>query len=198
MTSGTIARVTAGKIAILLILALSASNAAAAEYGLGLSAKSDNGLVYFPIDVSPRFRIEPHVRYSTEDVQVNSAPGVPTVTAGDTEMLEIGAGAFGLSLPKESIRIYYGARAGYLDLKIINTISADELPPRRIVENQYGYRIAPTLGFEYLFSQHFTLGGEIAYFYQSIHDNQKFGTGHSRFESEGSGTESFLILRYFF
>jgi len=184
--------------AILLVLMLATGNAAAAEYGVGLSAKSDNGLVYFPIDVSPRFRIEPDFRYSTEDVQSNSVPGVPTATAGDTEILEIGTGVFGASLSKESIRIYYGARIGYLDVKIMNTISADGLPPRRIVDNRYGYRIAPTLGFEYLFNQHFTLGGEVAYFYEKLHDNERFGTGHSKVESERNGTESFLILRYFF
>ena len=124
-------------------------------------------------------------------------PGVPTVSAGDTETLEIGAGAFGLSMSKESTRIYYGARISYLDVKIINTLSAGGTS-RRIEETSYGYRIAPTLGFEYLFNRHFTLGGEVAYYYVRLDDDQKFGTGHSKVESDGNGTESFLILRYFF
>jgi hypothetical protein len=148
--------------------------------------------------VSPGFRVEPHVRYSTEDTEsVEAIPGVPTATAGDTETLEIGAGVFGLSQLKESIRLYYGARASYLDVKRTFTfhVGPDTF---RDSEVSNGYRVAPTFGFEYLFNAHFTLGGEAAYFYQRLDDSDNFGSGHSDLESERTGTESFLILRYFF
>ena len=42
--------------AAFLVTALIAGNAGAAEYGVDLSAKSDNGLIYFPIDFSLKFR----------------------------------------------------------------------------------------------------------------------------------------------
>ena len=48
-------------VAALLIFIFCAGNAAAAEHGLDLSAKSDNGLIYFPIGVSSKFRVEPHL-----------------------------------------------------------------------------------------------------------------------------------------
>ena len=183
--------------AVLLGFMCCIGDAAAAEYGLGLSAKSDTGLVYFPVDVAPRFRIEPSIRYSTEDFVVpNSPPGVPVVRRGDTRRLEVGAGFFGLAEPQESLRIYYGVRASYLDEKVVSTINADV--PRRDEDNLYGYRLAPTFGFEYLFNRHFTLGGEIAYLYERLSEDQRFGSGHSEFEGEASGTESFIILRYFF
>ena len=54
-------------IAALLVSCFCIGNAAAAEYGVGISAKSDNGLVYVPIDISPKFRVEPYIRYSTDD-----------------------------------------------------------------------------------------------------------------------------------
>jgi hypothetical protein len=43
--------------AALLVTALAAGNAGAADYGIRLSAKSDNGLIYVPIDISPKWRV---------------------------------------------------------------------------------------------------------------------------------------------
>jgi len=169
-----------------------------AESGIGISAKSDNGLLYFPIDVSPTFRIEPHLRYSTDD-QISADTVPPTVELeGQTrETLEAGLGLFAVTSPKESFRVYYGARIGYVyihtDLRIDNgpIVIRDS-------DTSDGYRIAPTLGFEYLFNSRFTLGGEVAYFYQRLEYDSRSGSGRSTSEDENNGTETFLILRYFF
>jgi hypothetical protein len=183
--------------AAFLALALFAENVGA-ESGIGISAKSDNGLLYFPIDVSPAFRIEPHLRYSSDDQ--NSVDTVPptAVPEGQTrETLEAGIGLFAVTSSKESFRVYYGARMGYLyihtDLRIDNgpIVIRDS-------DTSDGYRIAPTLGFEYLFNTRFTLGGEVAYFYEHLESDSRFGSGTSTLKDERNGTETFLILRYFF
>jgi hypothetical protein len=184
--------------AAFLVAALVASNAIAAEYGVGLSAKSDNGLIYFPIDVSPKFRVEPHFRYSTDDTRrAETDPPTVTLAGQRAETFEIGAGLFGLGLPKESLRVYYGARVGYVNVHTVLKIDTGPVTIRD-ADTDEGYRIAPTFGFEYLFNEHFTLGGEVAYFYQHLEGDESSGSGSSVFESDGSGTESFLILRYFF
>jgi hypothetical protein len=187
-----------GTAAALLLAALAAGHAAAAEHGVGLSAKSDNGLIYVPIDVSPKFRVEPYVRYSTDDTtSFETTPPQVTLTGQETETLEVGAGLFGLALPNESLRIYYGARAGYLNIHdTFELHSGTEVI--RVSDTSVGYHVAPTFGFEYLFNSHFTLGGEAAYFYDHFESDQRFGSSNSDFESESIGTEAFLILRYYF
>jgi hypothetical protein len=184
--------------AALLAAALFAGNAVAAEYGIGLSAKSDNGLIYFPIDVSPKWRVEPYVRYSTDHTDsLQTVPPTVTIPEQETDILEVGTGVFGLASPRESLRVSYGARVGYVNVHSVFRIDTGSTTIRD-TDTTEGYHVAPTFGFEYLFNSHFTLGGEVAYFYQHLESEETFGTGRSKFESDETGTEGFLILRYFF
>jgi hypothetical protein len=183
---------------VCLVAAFYVDPAVAAEYGIGISAKSDNGLIYVPIDVSPKFRIEPHVRYSTDDSNsVDTTPPTVTLAGQDTETLEVGAGIFGLSLPNESLRIYYGGRVGYVDVRTEFTLDFNGVTVRDRTTSD-GYKIAPTFGFEYIFNAHFTLGGEMTYFYERLEADSARSSIRSDTVGERYGTESFLILRYFF
>jgi hypothetical protein len=188
------------KPAILVISALLAGNAAAAEYGIGLSAKSDDGWIYAPIDVSPKFRIEPHIRFSSaeSDSEAEIFPGTIVEVRSEADTLEVGIGLFGLAIPKESVRVYYGARASYIDGDGDLTIVDEGIVVDRETRTIEGYRVAPTLGFEYLFNEHFTLGGEVTYFYESTDFESVTDAGGQNSDGERSGTASFLILRYFF
>ena len=46
------------KLYVAIGLALCSSSALAADFGIGVSARSDDGFLYVPIDVSKTFRIE--------------------------------------------------------------------------------------------------------------------------------------------
>lgn len=181
------------RIVALILAGLFSGHAIAAEYGLGISAKSDNGLLYFPIDVSPSFRVEPFLRHSSFDSTSRSNFGGGLTFRSESDSVEGGAGIFGLLVPKESVRLYYGGRASYFD--------GDSHSSSAVVQSRqsfYGYRITPTLGFEYLFNSHFTLGGEVGYFFENRNVDSQNASTHSESEVDNSGTESFLILRYFF
>jgi hypothetical protein len=169
---------------------LLAGQALAADYGIGISAKSDNGLLYFPIDLSQRLRVEPYLRHtSVESTQtIRSSTGVTTFRS-KFDLIEGGLGLFGLALPKESVRLYYGGRASYFDGESRST---------SLRQDSYGYRITPTVGFEYLFNRHFTLGGEVGYYFQESNVDTSLPVSRQEGESDTSGTESFLVLRYFF
>jgi len=178
------------KIVVLILAALVTGQAAAAEYGLGISAKSDNGLLYFPIDVSPKFRVEPYLRHQSSDSKQRIEFGGEVSTfESKFEQVEGGLGIFGLAVPKESVRLYYGARASYFDGDGHSSQSRQSF---------YGYRITPTLGFEYIFNSHFTLGGEVGYYFENHNIDTVLFSSHQESEIDKSGTESFLILRYFF
>ena len=179
---------------VVLLAAMFVGRAGAADYGIGISAKSDNSLLYFPIDLSSKLRIEPHLRYlSSESTQESDFGGEPVMFRSESDALEIGVGVFGLAVPKESVRLYYGMRAGYFD--------GDSRSSSATVQNEqsyYGYRIVPTIGFEYQFNRHFTLGGEVGYAYEDHHIVTRGGSIDSETDFDRGGTDTFLILRYFF
>jgi hypothetical protein len=182
------------RFVVLMIAALASGQAVAAEYGIGISAKSDNGLLYFPIDVSSRFRVEPYLRHmSSDSTQTTDFGGETTTFESESDLVEGGVGIFGLAVPKESVRLYFGGRASYFDGDTRSTTS--EL---QFKQSTHGYRVTPTVGFEYLFNSRFTLGGEIGYFFEKRNVDSRNIATHSESESDNTGTESFLILRYFF
>lgn len=178
------------RILAVLAATLLTGQAMAAEYGIGISAKSDSSLLYFPIDMSAKLRAEPFVRHQTSDVtQRIDFGGEVTTFRSEFDQIEGGIGIFGLAVPKESVRLYYGGRASYFDGDSHSSQSS---------QSSYGYRITPTVGFEYLFNSRFTLGGEVGYYFESRHLDSRIQLTHQEVDVDTSGTESFLILRYFF
>jgi hypothetical protein len=173
---------------------LASGTCVAAEYGVGISAKSDNGLIYIPVELTPTFRIEPYIRHSSSDSKQTIDFGATETTfRSNFEQLEGGLGMFGLAVPKESVRLYFGGRASYFDSDTRSSTSALQFK-----QSVYGYRIIPTMGFEYLFNGHFTLGGEVGYYFEHRNVDERSVSSHRESESDQNGTESFLILRYFF
>jgi hypothetical protein len=148
----------------------------AADVGVGVSAESNDSTIYVPIDFSNAWRVEPFVNYSKRKL----SGGIKD------DRLSIGAGLFRLQPLGESLRIYYGGRLAYLDLRrSLYTTSV-----ATVGEDGDGYRIAPTLGFEYSFNDHISLGAEAAW----VHEDIEWSFGDER----RSGTDTQLILRFRF
>lgn len=184
-------------------LALCSTGVLAADFGLGISARSDDGIVYVPIDISKSFRIEPSIRYASTE-----SPYVAEFGRGrqDTENLEIGMGVFGLKQVMDAAHIYFGARLAYVDYKISN-VDATTNSTTFTDNNRDGYRIGPTVGFEYLFGQHFSVGGEASYSFLDLEGESTFrrsGPGYiwdpvkTDTEEKSHGTQTRLIFRYMF
>lgn len=85
------------------------------------------------------------------------------------------------------MRLYFGARLAYLDYETAFFTG----PSETLSRDGDGYSIAPTLGFEYSFNDHVSIGAEAAYFYQDV----DIGYGA---DQEDSGTDTKLILRFRF
>jgi len=149
-----------------------------ADFGVGVSAKSNDSTIYVPIDINDSFRVEPLVRYSKDT----------SVFAGGRskyETYEIGTGLFKLYPLTESIHIYYGGRLSYLNLKAETNFQAPVVDFNR--SSSDGYRIAPTLGFEYFFKKHLSIGGEAQWYYSDLEANRQ--------DVSATGTNTNLILR---
>lgn len=188
------------KLYVAVCLALGSSSVLAADFGVGISARSDDGYLYVPIDISKTFRLEPFARYGTSKLSFTE-DGLENTQ--DTETLELGVGLFGKTQVADAAHIYYGARLAYVDTEstiVQPSIFGDVI---RSESAQDGYRIGPTLGFEYLFGGHFSVGGEVSYTFLDIEGESRAsidGFELSRVETEqtSNGTQTRLILRYMF
>jgi hypothetical protein len=183
------------KLYVTIGLALCSSSALAADFGIGISARSDDGFVYVPIDVSKTFRIEPTVRYGTSELSFSGSGQNETQ---DTETWEIGVGLFGKKQITDVAHVYYGARLAYVD-----TESTAKRLTSFSKSTQDGYRIGPTLGFEYLFGGHFSIGGEASYTFLDLDGKStvrinNFALSTSETEQKSSSTQTQLIFRYMF
>jgi hypothetical protein len=194
------------KFYVAVALALCSTSVLAADFGLGVSAKTDDGIVYLPIDISKSFRIEPSVRYASSEYTSDDNDGY--VQTSESKDLEAGIGVFGLKQVTDAARIYFGARAAYVDSKntLIDVYTSSRGVSSRTayVTDQDGYRIGPTVGFEYLFGQHFSVGGEAGYtFYKLEGDSRYQGSSpglniNEEREHKTDGSETRLVFRYMF
>lgn len=167
-------------------LALCSSSALAVDFGIGIAARStDDGWLYFPVDVSERFRLEPTVRYASDERD----GGRET-----SDIREFGLGAFGLKQLTEAGRLYFGARVAYVksdELYFVTSVA-------RVRDKSDGYSVAPTVGFEYLFGKHFSMGGEVAYSFQQLDREMSGWTATPSGELDSQGTQTRFIVRYMF
>src|SRR6185503_663332 len=137
------------------LLAACSSQVLAADFGVGVSVQSNDAWIYAPIDVTPGFRIEPSIRFvsaESESQTQSSSFGLPVTTSvkSETDQLELAVGLFGKTLLGESVRLYYGARAAYIDNETKQRVATRFQTVEDVVELEsslHGSRSSPCLGF---------------------------------------------------
>ena len=197
-------------------LALCATSAVAADYGIGVSAKSDDAWIYAPIDITPGFRLEPSIRFSSSrqnssQVTSGTTSSIQVDSNFKTHQREFALGAFGLTAVTDSLRLYYGARVAYVDYETRSSstvtsrfLSSTFVDTDESKQSQDGYRVSPTLGFEYLINKRFSIGGEAEWFYLDVDGEATYTSAGSTLASpvkrgqKSNGTDTQLILRYRF
>ncbi|MFC4309042.1 hypothetical protein ACFPN2_08120 [Steroidobacter flavus] len=166
-------------------LALCSSGAFAADFGIGIAARStDDRSVYLPIDIGESFRIEPHLRYAKNEARND---------VDFDKTLDVGVGVLGLRKVGEAARVYFGARLSYIE-------SEYRSQPSGFIFSQDvdGFAVAPTFGFEYLFGQHLSLGGELEYRFVDLEGNFRQQGLTRDTERKSQGTQTRVVLRYKF
>jgi hypothetical protein len=189
------------------LLAVCSNHALAADFGVGVSVQSNDAWIYAPIDVTPGFRIEPSIRFvdsESESQTQSSSFGLPITASvkSESDQRELAVGLFGKASLGESVRLYYGARAAYIDNETKLRIATSFLGTiEDVVEEESsldGYRISPTLGFEYLITEHFSLGGEAEWFYQDLDSDISQTDVAATAKLKSNGTATRLIVRFRF
>jgi hypothetical protein len=159
-----------------------ALQAQAADVGLGVAVQSDDSRIYVPIDFGDAWRLEPSVRY----LHSKSSSGGGSFK---NESFELGVGAFALLPLHESVRLYYGARLAYIEAETTDT----SFGSRNSIKAD-GYRISPTVGFEYLINKHISIGGEAEWFYADVDSSPDDGFFYGA-DQKSQGTDTRLVVR---
>lgn len=117
-------------------------------------------VLLIPIDLAPRFRIEPEVSVLRIDSTTSTnAPGSGSQLNQERiqTMLHVGTGAFGRTT-RDRLGVYYGARFAYLRY---SASSDSQFSPSRTTPASPAFLLAPTVGGEYFLGDRFSLGAEL-------------------------------------
>lgn len=110
--------------------------------------------IYVPIMPSPGFRIEPDAGiFSTS----SETSGGGSTSKSSSSFLRVGVGLFLVSSPEPSFNAYAGPRLGLLSVSSSSSLSGGG-PENK--SSEMDFFIGFCVGGEYLFSQHFSVGGE--------------------------------------
>jgi len=143
--------------------------------------------ISIPIITSPGFRIEPEVGYfrASQEATISGTTYEQSITSWS-----IGTGIF----PQkkfEDFTLYYGGRVGYLSQKMVSEsgTSKDE-------ETTTGFYVAPAIGGEHNFSDHFSIGAEAQFVYASLtneEDERTYDVDISLMDTRG-----LIYFRFYF
>jgi hypothetical protein len=177
-------------VAILSIIPVSAQ---ARNFGFGLSANSDDASIYFPIELQEKFKVEPYFRWFKSTDKSNDFEG-------ELKQYEFGFGIFYNFNIKESYAVYSGSRFAYINRETNSDFIAFDGQLLNQSNELDGFKISPTLGFEYFFTNNISLAGEVEWFYQKFDqkDNDPFEGVTRKTDTSQNGTDSRVLLRFYF
>jgi opacity protein-like surface antigen len=143
------------------------------------------GDIYFPIIVTPQIKLEPQFglfRFHSESANVDGrAEQTSTV-------LRVGAGLFYVLRPRASVRVYLGPRVVF-----VRTSTSLQFGTFDEDDSRTDFGLGPALGGEYLFSSHFSLGGEFQFNYLSLGAPED-----SNIDQNVITTNGLIFLRWYF
>lgn len=118
-----------------------------------------NATITVPYILSPGFRLEPEIGYfRVKQKAIIDGDEIAEIATSYT----IGVGIFPQKV-YEGFTLYYGGRIGYMSQKL----RAEE-PGNTDEETSSGLYLAPAIGGEYHFSNHFSMGAEAQILYSTL------------------------------
>lgn len=156
----------------------------AADVGLGVSAFGEKQNIYIPVLLNPTTLLEGHFAYLDSEE-----------SGYTTENVELGIGFFKKAAQTDKTNVYYGARFSYEE----SNFDANSNSYITTSSEQKGFKISPTIGFEYLITPKLSVGGEAEfYFGQYETDETNVFSGKTSVDQDKTGTDTRLVVRYFF
>ncbi len=123
------------------------------------------GNVYFPLIIGSSFKLEPE--FGLLRLAEKTTDGT-TSSESSATLTRLGIGVFWVTPIRESFRAYVGPRVGI----VRNSESSrfDTEPERKVTQTNLVLELAT--GGEYLFSSHFSLGGEVRLGYINVGESK--------------------------
>ena len=124
-----------------------------------------NATITVPFLMSPTFRLEPEVGYfsGTQKQEGQIGPGLSYTWEAKAIAWNIGVGIFPQKV-FDAFTLYYGGRVGYMSVKMTEELTGD--PDWESTSS--GFYIAPAVGGEHNFSEHFSIGAEAQIVYAAL------------------------------
>ena len=134
----------------------------AAAVGIGASVQSDNGTIYIPYRINALL-VEPFVNYQRNDQNTDNRG------SAEVRRYRVGVGGFLQKSLNENVGLYYGGRI------FLTRMDEQYDDGYRSYDRDYrGWGIAPTVGLEYMLSDHVGLAVETAITYESLDYNYDY------------------------
>ena len=169
-------------ISVMMLLLLSSTRGFCADIGLGVAVKNNENSLYIPVRFSDAYFWE--VKLQMNQYKDQEEYGY------EFKSRELGFGGFKRQSLTAEVELYWGARLSYVD----NHSESGDF----YVREADGYRIAPTLGFEYSIADKFYVAAEAEWFYYHLDGDFKQSGGTSDIDLRGSGTDARVLLRFYF
>lgn len=181
----------------------------AGNLGLGVSIKPGETAVYLPIKVSEFYKVEPFIRYSKNSSELISSPDSENV---DKSARAIGVGLFQSKEMGQNADLYYGLRASFTKVKerwqyksSYTGGDTTKIIINKTRDSERGFILSPTVGVAYSFTRQFVLAFEAQLNFGKYKAKDSYYDmdlskyiENSTERGEKSGTDTKVILRYFF
>lgn len=146
------------------------------RWGIGISVSGNTGVIFVPIEVSQRFRLEPEFDVYRGESRRRDYSSTQT-------NLSVGSGFFAMTRTG-NVNVYYGAR-----LTITSMLSTWKDRGEPDERSGSGFSVGGVVGGEYFLGDRFTLGGEARLIVSYL---RRYGDS-TVFRTRGLG-----LLRYYF
>ncbi len=181
-------------------LALLAPMASATQAGLGVSINTGSeGGGGYGISVPLRFggfTVEPELSFYeySADRDYSLSPG--SNQSYEYRQLSIETGVYWRQPLAPAVEMYVGGRAGYTQYEYSTIYSSS--PGSNYSHHTSGFYLGPTLGAEYFFNKHFSLGLDASLLFESISGEETSASSPYEEDRTSIYTQGRARLRFYF
>ena len=187
------------RAAVAVSLVLTAPVAGAVDVGLGVSLANDGGGsggygVSLPLRFG-NFTVEPELSFydSSQDTTHPTSPS--NNNTSDYQQYTLETGVYWRQPVIPSVEMYVGGRVGYTRSEESRAYSSS--PSSNYSYETSGFYLGPTLGAEYFFNKHFSLGLDVSLLFESTTEERTSGSPYTQDRDE-INYQSRAKLRFYF
>lgn len=194
--------VTLKTLGLMVALSLAAGAAAPVQFGLGVGLLTSGGEESTPTVSAPirfgNFRVEPAVSYYSNDGETKYNYTPPNNLSDNTyedSYYSFEVGAYWLKQIAPSTELSLGGRVGYSWYD--STSEYPNVPNSEGAYESSGFYLGPTVGGEYFFNPHVSVGADVSLLFASNSATSENSSYDSEGENDAMSLQSGARLRFY-